>query len=540
MVHRRTVASVVSIVAVTVLVYRPGSSQAQQNLQSGQLPRRVANAVLPAAIDRGVVGNGPRRLTEQPGSFRAAGRAAERVATGGSRYVPGRVLVKFRSNLGSAAERTRAITGLSPSASLEPRRAYHDCDTIRIGDADDAEAVARELMKRPDVQYAQPDYRVYPRFVPNDSLYQQLQWNLRDISLERAWDIQRGASSDVIVAVLDSGLAFRSVTRQYNAGSFVHEGRAYPALGPIIVPFARAPELAAAGVPGDSRFVAPRDFIWNNTEPLDFTGHGTHVAGTIGQLTNNSSGVAGVAFNVRLMPVKVLSEMWDDIFNSPFVGSDSIVAQGIRYAVDNGARVINMSLGRFGPTGSAPVVEDAVRYAVARGAFLAVAGGNSFEEGNDVEVLAEIASRVQGAVSVAATDRSGNRAYYSNTGPWVEVAAPGGSFRSGGNSGFVYQQTYDFDETDTFERLPAQYGPPRFDFFAYIGLQGASMATPHVAGLGALLYEQGVTSPAAIEAAIKRFADDLGSTGRDDEYGAGRINARRTLQGLGIVSGGAR
>jgi serine protease len=525
MVHRRTAATVVSIVAGTVLLYRPFPSQAQQNNQ---------------AIDRGVVGNGPRRLTERPGSLQVAGRAADRLSASGARYVPGRVLVKFRSNLGSAAERAQAIRALSASASLEPRRAYHDCDTIRIGDADDVEAVAQELMKRPDVQYAQPDYRIYPRFVPNDSLYQQLQWNLRDISLERAWDIQPGASSDVIVAVLDSGVAFRSVTKQYFAGSFVFEGRSYPQLGLITVPFARAPDLAASGSAGDSRFVAPRDFIWNNMEPVDFSGHGTHVAGTIGQLTNNFSGLAGVAFNVRIMPVKVLEDQWDDIFNSPFFATDSTLAQGIRYAADNGARVINMSLGRFGPVGSAPLVEDAVRYAVARGAFVAIAGGNSFEEGNDIEVIGEIASRVQGAISVAATDRSGTRAYYSNTGSWVEVAAPGGSFQNGGNAGFVYQQTYDLDFTDTFERSPVQFGPPRFDIFAYIGFQGTSMATPHVAGLGALLYEQGVTNPAAIEAAIKRFADDAGPTGRDDQFGAGKINARRTLQGLGLVAGGGR
>jgi serine protease len=539
MVHRRTAATIVSMIACAMLLYRPGSSQAQQNSQSGQFPIRVQDAIPPVAMDRGVGVSEPRRFGEPSSSFRVAGRAVERVGAGGAPYVPGRVLVKFRSNLGSAGERTRAITAIAPSARLEGRRAYQASDTVAIGATDDAEAIARELMKRPDVEYAQADYRVYPRFVPNDSLYQQLQWNLRDISLERAWDIQRGASSDVIVAVLDSGIAFRTVTNQYNAGSVLFEGRSYPSLGLVTVPFARAPELAAAGSAGDSRFVAPRDLIWNNTEPLDLSGHGTHVAGTIGQLTNNSSGVAGVAFNARLMPVKVLSDFWDHVFNSPFIGSDSIVAQGLRYAVDNGARVINMSLGRPGAPGSAPLIEDALRYAVARGAFVAIAGGNSFEDGNDIDVLGEIASRVQGVMSVAATDRSGNRAYYSNTGSWVEIAAPGGSFRSGGNGGFVYQQTYDFDFTDTFV-APAQYVAPRFNVFSFIGIQGTSMATPHVAGLGALLYEQGITSPAAIEAAIKRFADDLGTTGRDDEFGAGKINARRTLQGLGLVGGGGR
>src|SRR6185503_15568566 len=128
-----------------------------------------------------------------------------------------------------------------------------------------------------------------------------------------------------------------------------------PALGIVDVPFAIAPEL------GD-RFVAPRDFIWNDNDPVDMDGHGTHVSGTVGQLTNNGVGVAGMAFNVRIMPVKVISGTWDDIFGSPFAGTDDVVARGVRYAVDNGARVLNMSIGRQGPP--APVVQDAIAYAV--------------------------------------------------------------------------------------------------------------------------------------------------------------------------------
>ena len=109
------------------------------------------------------------------------------------------------------------------------------------------------------------------------------------------------------------------------------------------------------------------------------------------------------------------------------VGSDETVAQGIRYAADNGAKVLNMSIGRSGAARSAPVVEDAIRYAVGKGCFVAIAGGNRFEDGNELEVYAEIASRIDGAVSVAATDRNQRRAPYSTTGSWVELAAPGGS-----------------------------------------------------------------------------------------------------------------
>jgi serine protease len=417
---------------------------------------------------------------------------------------------------------------------MDARRAYSDFDVIEVGADEDPEAIARELARHADIEYAQASYRAWPRFVPNDNLYGQLQWNMPAIDMERAWDIQRGASSSIIVAVVDSGLAYLSTVRQYTGVPFVVEGVLYPALGNISVPFARAPEIAASGSAGDTRFVAPFDFIWDSPTPLDLDGHGTHVTGIIGQLTNNSVGLAGVAFNVRLMPVKVISGPWDDAFNSPFVGTDQTVALGIRYAVDNGARIINLSVGRTGGE-PAPAVESAVRYAVGRGAFVAIAGGNDFERGNGIEVYAEIATRVQGAVAVAATDRAGNRAHYSSTGSYIELAAPGGSFRVGGDSGLVYQQSYDFIVTDTYLLPPSQLVPPRFDIFATIGNQGTSMAAPHVSGVAALLMQQGVTSPAAIEAALERFADDRGPTGRDEEYGFGVINARAALRGLGLA-----
>ena len=114
---------------------------------------------------------------------------------------------------------------------------------------------------------------------PNDTLYAN-QWNFPAIDMERAWDIQPGASSDIIVAVLDSGMAFRTVTMRYNSRfpfRLTPGGPVYPALGTVDVPFAAAPELGASG---STRFVSPRDFIWNDDLPLDLDGHGTHVAGT--------------------------------------------------------------------------------------------------------------------------------------------------------------------------------------------------------------------------------------------------------------------
>jgi serine protease len=433
------------------------------------------------------------------------------------------VIVKFRDGA-TAAARLSALSTVSSSAAMTTRMPYANFDIIALDPSEDPEAAARAFAARPDVEYAQAAYRLHPYFVPNDPLYAQYQWNLRSIDMERAWDIQPGATSSIVVAVLDSGIAFENAIITFNARSFFP----YPALGQINVPFAAAPELA-----GPNRFVAPRDFIWDDSQPVDMDGHGTHVSGTIGQLTNNGVGVAGVAFNVRLMPVKVIDLEWDLIFGAPFAGTDDTVARGVRYAVDNGARVLNMSIGRPGPP--APVLEDAMRYAVSRGAFIAVAAGNSFEEGNPVEVVAEIASRIDGAVSVAAVDPQHNRAFYSNTGPYVEVAAPGGSSRGFGAAGAVFQQTYDPSFVYTFELPPSAYRAPRFDIFVYAAFQGTSMATPHVSGLAALLMQQGITNPAAIEAALERFATDRGSAGRDNETGAGEINARNTLRGLGLT-----
>ena len=494
-----------------------GTALAQDAALLPRFPMLLSDITAPA-IDRGIRDLDPARppTTE--------GEALPTTADGGP-FIRGSIIVKFRPGTTPGAQGAMLS---QVDGSLTRALPYANFDIVSIPDAADPEAAARLLDAHPDVEYAQARYRVYPAFVPDDPLYAR-QWNFPLLDMERAWDINPGATPSVTVAVLDSGVAFRSGVMRYSAGrTFRVNGVLFPALGAIDVPFAAAPDLG-----GPERFVAPRDFIWETATPFDLDGHGTHVAGTIGQLTNNRVGVAGMAFNVRIMPVKVIQTDWDFILGSPLQGTDDVVARGVRYAADNGAKVLNMSIGRSGAP--APVVQEAINYAVSRGAFIVVAAGNSFERGNPVERLAEFAPLIDGMVSVGAIGRDRGRAFYSNTGPYVELAAPGGNSRAGGTEGGILQQTFDFDLVETYLRGPGQFRAPRFDAFAYHFLQGTSMAAPHVSGFAALLVQQGITDPAAIEAVMKRYATDLGAAGRDNEFGYGLINPRASLRGLGLA-----
>ncbi len=444
-------------------------------------------------------------------------------------YVPGEVLVRFKPGT-ETRQQASVLRVLRTGIDNENSRWIGDVLHIRSADITDPEQSSFLLRNQPEVMYAQPNYLNRNKTVPNDSNF-SAQWNFQAINLPTAWDINPGGRSDVLVAVIDSGLT----TVDNTFGFRIWDGRAFRIFG---VPFAKMADFDHTRVKVGREFVFGGGWFTSAGEPIlfDADGHGTHVAGTIAQQTNNDQGYSGIAYGATLLPLKACFAYWDlqlafggagisgfvdpDINGCP---NDAIV-QAIRYAADNGAKVINLSLG--GPNPS-PAERDALQYAVSKGAFIAIAAGNEAKEGNPTNYPAAFAADIDGVMAVGAVNRSLARASYSSFGSYLEIVAPGGG--DGPAADNIWQMGP--LQSDLSPSLSA----PRFDRSQTFGIAGTSMAAPHVAGLAALLYSQGITRPAAIEQALKRFARDLGTKGRDDEYGAGLIDPRSTLRGLGLA-----
>ena len=311
---------------------------------------------------------------------------------------------------------------------------------------------------------ARPPVRMQATAVaPNDPGFPH-QWHLAAVQVPAVWDLTWGAG--VTVAVLDTGVAYE------NAG-----------------PHHRAPDLAG------TRFVPGYDFVDGDTHPNDENGHGTHVTGTIAQTTGNGIGVAGVAPDVSIMPLRVLDAVGG--------GSDVAAAAALRWAADHGAQVANLSFG--GPTGS-PVLSDAVAYATAKGVTIVAAAGNA----GTTAMTYPAAERNVIAVGAVRFDRT--KAAYSNFGPALDIVGPGGDLGLDQN-------------LDTYRDGVLQQAIGSDGQFCYCFLQGTSMASPHVAAVAALVVSRGVTAPAAVLAVLQASALDLGAPGRDDVYGAGLVQA---------------
>lgn len=454
-------------------------------------------------------------------------------ASRGLDYLPGEVIVKFAAGLSTTA-RLRALGAIRDRPGASALRWIGDgIALVRDPGESDAHVIAQELASQPEVVYAAPNFIRHRSLVPNDTDYGRRQWNFQSIDIPHAWDINPGANAGITIAIVDTGVT------TFN-GSMTFATWNGTDIQNISVPFETNPDLSSA------RLVHPMDFVTSlGTTVLDTDGHGTHVSSTAGEDTNNGFALAGIAYGAHIMPVKVCASYWDVQFSYSAGGGrgfvpldaggcdDADLIAGMNYAVDNGAKVINLSLS--GP-GENPALLDAVRNAVNKGVFVAMAAGNDKESGNPVEYPAAYAQSIDGAMAVGATNRSGSRAYYSNTGSYVEIAAPGGDDRDTDPSGngFIWQSTLSPSSND-----PATVTSPRFDKYAEVGYEGTSMATPHVAGTAALLITQGITTPAAVEALLKRTAKLIGAPSspggpRNDDVGNGLIQPRAALFGFGV------
>lgn len=336
--------------------------------------------------------------------------------------------------------------------------------------------LVRAVAGDPRVSHAEENTLYTASYVPDDPRYGE-QWNLPMIGAPAAWDHARGKG--VIVAVIDTGIAYKDGPR-----------------------FKAVEDLAGAD------FVEGYDFVNDRVEALDDHGHGTHVAGTIAQRTGNGRGVAGVAFEATLMPLKVLSAQGS--------GTAADIADAIYFAADEGARVINMSLGGGG---ASAVMGDAVAYARKKGVVVVCAAGNN------ARGVVEYPAAYPGAFAVSAVGPSGELASYSSWGKELAIAAPGGDTERGGAKGGVLQNTID----------PTRPGATD----VYLAFNGTSMATPHVAGAAALVISAGVTDADDVERILRASAKDVGGQAWSERYGDGLLDvAAAAQQAAGDTRGG--
>ncbi len=293
------------------------------------------------------------------------------------------------------------------------------------------------------------------------------------VKSEEAWEVTRGKG--VVVAVIDTGVAYDNTRK-----------------GKICRDFK------------ETRFTRGYDFISRDDLPNDDHGHGTHVAGTIAESTDNNEGVAGLAFDATIMPLKVLT--------ADGRGTSADIAEAIRWAADHGAKVINMSLGGPYPD---RLMQSACEYAHKKGVTIVCAAGNSGREGVGYPAA------FKECIAVSAVGPNGELSFYSSWGKQVALAAPGGDKLQDPDHGGILQNTV----------LRGDNGNLVDDYYAF---QGTSMASPHVAAVAALVESQGIKDPDEVRAILQRTAQKKGPA---NKYGAGIVNAGAAAKLAGAIYG---
>jgi serine protease len=445
-------------------------------------------------------------------------------------FAPGQVAVNFASASGfttqAAAEAAFSTLGLRAKAGQPSQRMLFELpeqdgqfralntDNLRFADEETRRKyqtlrAVKAAQNQAGVLDASPNYRYQTYSIPNDTLY-HYQWHYAMLNLPQAWVLSKG-SANVIAAVIDTGVLVNHPDLQ---GKLV-DG----------YDFISDPSISLDGDGIDANPNDPGDNAGGSGRASGSSFHGTHVAGIIGATTDNGRGVAGVGWHTRIMPLRVLGKGG--------AGYDYDIEQAIRYAMgmSNDARrtpaqtanIINLSLG--GPTISNSF-RQLMQEAYNRNIFVVAAAGN---EGSGAPSYPAALDTV---ISVAAVDINHQRATYSNYGPTISIAAPGGD------------DTPDINGDGQPDKIFSTIGDDSLGntLYLYADMMGTSMAAPHVAGIIALMkaVNPGLTT-AQFTSLLQsgRITTDLGRSGRDDYYGYGLIDAYRAVLAASELGGGS-
>jgi serine protease len=428
-------------------------------------------------------------------------------ASSTAEFVPGEVLVTFKTNL-SARSLTSLSVGGNPLQAVRPsileRTSLYRSATVRTRSA--TLELVNQLKARADVAWAEPNQILRASASPNDPEFAK-QWHYAAINLPQAWDFEKGGSNPVTVAVVDTGLLVSHPDIQ---------GRFWPGYDFIS-------DLVLAN-DGDGRDGNPDDP--GDTPGSQGSYHGSHVAGTVAAATDNNLGVAGVSWGAKILPVRALGINGEgstsDIISS-ILWAAGIPVSGVPVNL-HPAQVINLSLGGLGQCATESGLQRTFDRVKAKGTIVVVAAGNENLDANET-----VPASCAGVIAVGATNRAGARAPYSNFGPRIDLMAPGGQ---GDDRSNVADEVLSLSKND-------QTGA-----FTYGYKQGTSMAAPHVAGVVALLKSLDPTLDSdRVLKILKSTARPLtalqctgvGPIQTAQDCGAGLINVKRAVEELSVT-----